>query len=259
MDTSERIDTVNDSIRLIQRCDGLTFGTDALLLAAYVKGGKNLRALEFGTGTGIVSLLCAARKKASSILAVEVQKDFADIAKRNVALNQLEDVIEIAHADIRDLSAYGGNDVDLLFVNPPYMTVDGGLPNTADVKNIARHEVVGNISEFCAAASKKLRFGGKFYCVYRPDRAIDLLCSMRSSGIEPKRLTLVHADTASTPSMLLVEGKLGAAPSLVCTPPLILYTDPTHTVYTDDMNYILRYGNFRKKEMKDRDKRTQLC
>jgi tRNA1Val (adenine37-N6)-methyltransferase len=255
MHTSERIDTVNDSIRLIQRKDGLTFGTDALLLAAYVKGGAGCSALEFGTGTGIVSLLCATRKKAAKILAVEVQSEFADIARRNVEQNGLTGTVEIAYADIRDLSAYGGDGVDLLFTNPPYMTVGGGYPNTADVKNIARHEVVGDISDFCVAAGKKLRFGGRFYCVYRPDRAVDLLCAMRDAKIEPKRLTFVLADAASSPSMLLVEGKLGAAPSLICTPPLILYTDASHTVYTDDMNYILNNGNFPEKEAGCRGKR----
>ncbi len=252
MHTSERIDTVNDSIRLIQRKDGLTFGTDALLLAAYVKGGAGCSALEFGAGTGIVSLLCASRKKASKILAVEVQSEFADIACRNVQLNGLSDTVSVTLADVRDLGTYGGDGVDLLFMNPPYMTVDGGYPNAADVKNIARHEVVGDISDFCTAASKKLRFGGRFYCVYRPDRAVDLLCAMRDAKIEPKRLTFVLADVTSAPSMLLVEGKLGAAPSLICTPPLVLYTDTTHTVYTDDMNYILSNGNFPQKEARYR-------
>lgn len=244
MHTSERTDTVNDSIRLIQRSDGLTFGTDALLLAAYVRGGSGARALEFGAGTGIVSLLCATRKKAFRILAVEVQSEFADIARRNVALNGLADVVEIACADIRELGAYGGDGSDILYTNPPYMTVSGGYPNAADVKNIARHEVVGDIDDFCEAASKKLRYGGRFYCVYRPDRTVDLLCAMRRAKIEPKRLTYVLADATSAPSMLLIEGKLGAAPSLVTTAPLILYTDSSHTKYTEDMNFILSNGSF---------------
>ena len=244
MHTSERIDVVNDSIRLIQRSDGLTFGTDALLLAAYVRGSAGSRAIEFGTGSGIVSLLCATRKKAAHILAVEVQSEFAELAERNVSENRLSEIIRVVCADVRDLEAYGGDGADLLFTNPPYMTVSGGYPNTADVKNIARHEVIGTIDDFCAAASKKLRYGGHFYCVYRPDRAVDLFCAMRKAKIEPKRLTAVLADASSAPSMILVEGKLGAAPSLVTTPPLILYTDATHTAYSEDMNYVLSHGCF---------------
>lgn len=244
MHTSERIDVVNDSIRLIQRSDGLTFGTDALLLAAYVRGSAGSRAIEFGAGSGIVSLLCATRKKAAHILAVEVLSEFAELAERNVVENRLNEIIRVVCADVRDLEAYGGDGADLLFTNPPYMTVSGGYPNATDVKNIARHEVIGTIDDFCAAASKKLRYGGHFYCVYRPDRAVDLFCAMRKAKIEPKRLTAVLADASSAPSMILVEGKLGAAPSLVMTPPLILYTDATHTAYSEDMNYVLSNGCF---------------
>ena len=36
---NERLDYVNDNLSLIQNKDGLTFGTDALLLAGYISGG----------------------------------------------------------------------------------------------------------------------------------------------------------------------------------------------------------------------------
>ena len=248
MQTNERLDTVNDSIRLIQRSDGLTFGTDALLLAAYVRGGRDLTAIELGTGTGIVSLLCATRQKLSRILAVEVQKEFAELASRNVALNGLSETVRVVHADVRDFNEYAGDGVDIVFTNPPYMTVGGGFANRADIKNIARHEVLGDIGDFCRAAARKLRYGGRFYCVYRPDRIVDLFCAMRASKIEPKRMTLVLADAESVPSMLLVEGKLGAAPGMICTAPLLIYGDREHKTNSAAMQYILKHGSFPEKE-----------
>ena len=66
LNENERIDEVNDRLRLIQKTDGLTFGTDALLLAAYVKK-KGETALELGGGSGIISLLLAARGRFSHI------------------------------------------------------------------------------------------------------------------------------------------------------------------------------------------------
>ena len=59
---NERIDSVNDSIKLIQKTDGLTFGTDALLLAAYVRK-RAARGAEFGAGGGIISMLILTRGK----------------------------------------------------------------------------------------------------------------------------------------------------------------------------------------------------
>ena len=56
----ERCDYVNDSLRLIQETDGLTFGTDALLLAGYING-KYRRGLEIGSGSGIISMFLVTR------------------------------------------------------------------------------------------------------------------------------------------------------------------------------------------------------
>ena len=75
----ERIDRVNENIQLIQKKDGLTFGTDALLLAAFVKSSPKSIAVDFGAGTGIVSFLCAARNKFKKIYSVEAQSIFYDI------------------------------------------------------------------------------------------------------------------------------------------------------------------------------------
>ena len=245
----ERLDEVNDFLRLIQKTDGLTFGTDALLLAAFVRGNRKYRAIEFGAGSGIISLLCAARGKAGKILAVEAQQSYAELTRRNISENNLGSIIEVACVDLRDTKSYGGDDCDLIFTNPPYMTVTGGYPNKNEAKNIARHEVLGGISDFCRAAASKLRYGGHLYCVYRPDRITDLLAAMRESRIEPKRMTVVTASHASVPSLVLVEGKRGGSPGLVFTPPLFLYRDETHTAYSDEMNYILEHGSFMDREV----------
>ena len=105
------------------------------------------------------------------------------------------------------------------------MKTTSGKRNEADEKYIARHEVFGDIFDFCAASARMLKFGGLFYCVYRPDRLSELMAAMRESKLEPKRMTFVHSDTESEPSMVLVEAKRGAAPSLKLTAPLILYRE----------------------------------
>ena len=222
----ERLDEVNESLKLIQKTDGLTFGTDAYLLAAYMHANCGGTAVELGGGTGIISLLLAARDKFSSITAVEVQSDFAALTQRNVELNGLEEKIEVICRDARELRACDmGGEFDVVFSNPPYMKTDSGKRNDSDRKYIARHEVCGTIDDFCAAAFKMLKHGGKFYAVWRPDRLCDLLCSMREHRLEPKIMTFVCADTESSPSMVLVSATKGGASGLDLTPPLILYSE----------------------------------
>ncbi len=223
-----RRDEVNEHITLTQRADGLTFGTDAYLLAAYVKGRKSAVAADLGSGTGIIPLLCLSRSKFARCTAAEIQPAFCELIQKNAADNGFSDKLAVHAGDIRDLtSAALGCEVDVVTANPPYMAAGSGAGNQSPEKYAARHELNGGIGDFCAAASRILKHGGKFYCVFRPERLADLFAGLRSASLEPKRMTLVHATASAPPSMLLIEATKGAAPSLICTPPLILWeADP---------------------------------
>lgn len=243
-ETDERIDTVNDDIRLIQKKNGLTFGTDALLLASYIQEKSDSLAMELGGGSGIISLLVLTRKKAGSVTIAEIQASYAELCKRNAVLNGLDGSIKVLHTDVRALSpAEDDGTYQFVFTNPPYM-VNAGIINQAEEKAIARHELSGGIADFCAAAKKKLKYGGDFYCVFRPDRLTDLFDAMRKSGIEPKMMTMVHPSAAMPPCLVLVKGKRGGKPSMLCTKPLFLFADEKHEKNSASYETILNTGNF---------------
>ncbi len=233
---NERLDVVNDNLSLIQKTDGLTFGTDALLLAAYVRKTKG-RALELGSGSGIISLLLATREKCAHILAAEIQADYAELTRRNIALNNLTDKVSVVKADVRDTALLGeAGSYDLVFTNPPYMTADSGFSCKTDAKTIARHELFGSVEDFIATAARMLKFGGSFYIVLHPARTADFFAASRQNGLEPKRFTPVCARMDLPPSMFLAECKRGGKPGLVFTKPLILSS-------LEDFNYIMENGN----------------
>lgn len=226
--SDERLDIVNEKITVIQKKDGLTFGTDAFLLASFIRQQKNSSAVELGTGTGIISLLCAAKEKFKFISALEIQDDFFSIAERNTALNGLNSSVKVIKADIREISAADiGKEVDVVFSNPPYMSTESGKRNISDRKYIARHEVCGNIDDFCSAAFRLLKHGGKFYCVWRPDRLSSLMHALKSNRLEPKTACFVHADCSSEPSMVLISALKGGAEGLKILPPLLLHEAET--------------------------------
>lgn len=240
----ERIDEVNDKLKLIQKPEGLTFGTDALLLAGYVSG-LNMRGLELGAGSGIISFLLLTRGKISSATALEVQEDYAALTKRNAELNGLVENINTVNIDLRKYKCE--KEFDIVYTNPPYMSVSSGRANSLSAKNLARHEVMGDIGDFCACASRSLKYGGKFAVVYRPDRLTDLLRAMSDASLEAKRITFVYADTESESSMVLIEAKRGGKCGAKLTAPLIIYRNREHKAYTDDMNYIMDNGSFPEK------------
>lgn len=234
----ERLDEINEHLSLIQRKNGLTFGTDAYLLSVFAKSARYGTAVDLGSGTGVISLLCAQKGKYNKIFSVELQSVFAELIKRNVKLNSLEERISVICSDVRDLTQKDTlGEVDAVLTNPPYMKASSGKENECEEKNIARREVVGTIYDFCKAAGKLLKSGGGFYAVYRPERLVDLTDAMKSASIEPKKIVFVHQNTKSEPSLVLVEGKKGASTSVTVTRPLFIYKDGTRE-YTDDMTRI---------------------
>ena len=238
---NERVDAVDGKISLIQKKDGFAYGTDAVLLAAYVRKMPKKTAVEFGSGTGIISLLCEEFSKLGKIYSVEIQQDYYDLLCRNAALN--DSCIIPLNKDIRHLTPEDTDgEVDVVFSNPPYMKTDSGKANNDLGKNTARHEVEGGIDEFCRAACRILKHGGLFYCVYRPDRAVDLICSMRKYSLEPKRMTCVYPYKDSRPCLVLVEAKKGAATGLFNTRPFFIFNSktPANDDNTADMDKVYK-------------------
>ena len=221
----ERVDDLHrEGHHIIQDPKRFCFGVDAVILAGFAKVKKGEKVLDLGTGTGIIPILLAAKTNGQHFTGLEIQPESAEMANRSVLMNELEEKVEIKEGDIKEAGAiFGAATFDVVTSNPPYMKCTSGKRNESDEKYIARHEVCGDITDFCACAARLLKHGGKFVCVWRPDRLTDLLNAMHACRLEPKRMTFVYADAESEPSGVLIEATKGAAPSLRVSKPLILY------------------------------------
>ena len=238
---------INDDISLFSQDGSLDFGTDAYLLSAFLRKNTKTPSAELGCGNGVISLLCASRGKASHITAFELQPSLSALAAKNVDHNGLSDKITVENADIRSLDAKYNGTFGTVFANPPYLKTGSGKSSADASADVCRREVCGGIGDFARCASRLLRHGGYFSCVYRPDRIAELLCSLRAASLEPKRLTLVYPTTEHVPCLVLCEAKKGGAEGIFVTKPLIIYhsaSDMTVGGYSDDMKYIYENGDF---------------
>ncbi len=233
----ERLDYINERLVLIQKKNGLTYGTDAFLLSAFVRSQRHARAVDLGSGTGVIPLLLCAGEKVQIVYACELQPAFVELIHRNAAANGMEGRIIPLLSDVRTLRPHdpvinesGCEAFDVVTANPPYMAVGAGARNHADEKYMARHEVAGGVDDFCACAARLLRSGGSFYCVYRPDRLSLLMQALAGHRLEPKRMAFVHADEDSEPSVVLIEARLDGAPGCKLLPPLLLHQTSTRTL-----------------------------
>jgi len=220
---TERIDCIGGGLKVIQRTNLFAFGTDAVLLGKFAGLRNNDRVIDLGTGTGIIPFMLMQRRKPKQVVALEIQEVFVDLCRRSVRLNQLESMITVVHGDIRNVRAlFPAESFDLATCNPPYMQLTGSQLNVDESWSIARHELDCRLEDVAAAFAWLVRFGGKAALVHRPQRLGDIFCSLRSFGLEPKRLQLVYPQPDREASIALVEAEKGAKPGLKILPPHIL-------------------------------------
>lgn len=235
----ERIDDLQlDGLRIIQNPAGFCFGVDAVLLSNFIKLKSGERAVEFGTGTGVIPILLCGRKHFEKITAFEVQPEVADMARRSVLLNGLNDRIEVVEDNLKEARRYiDPASVDVVFSNPPYMSTNGGLKNDHAMKTISRHEVLCTLEDIISEASKLLKFRGRFYMIHRPNRLVDILTLCRHYKLEPKEIRMIQPYVDKKPNIFLIMCSKGGNSDLKFLDPLIVYekdgcyTQEIHKIY----------------------------
>lgn len=238
---NERIDDLQrNGYQIIQNRGGFCFGMDAVLLSGFAKVKPEEKAIDLGTGTGIIPILLEAKNEGLHYTGLEIQEEVADMAARSVALNHLEDKITIVRGDIKEASRlFGAASFDVVTSNPPYMNDAHGLKNPDLPKAISRHEVLCTLEDVAREAAKLLRPGGRFYLVHRPHRLIEIITALKSVGMEPKRMKMVHPFADKEANMVLIEAVRGGRSMIKVEAPVIVYKEPG--VYTDEIYTIYGY------------------
>ena len=201
--------------------DVLAIGTDSVLLADFALPARG-RVCDLGCGAGAVMLLMALRSGEDAVFdGVELRPSAAEKAARNIKRAGLSACMQAHCGDLRRIrellphAAY-----QTVVSNPPYLPVGGAIPPEDAEARIARTEEACTLRDLCEAAAWLLQFGGRFCVVYPPERLAALICAMRDSGIEPKRLRLFCRSESAPPSLVLLEGRRGGREGMEILPVL---------------------------------------
>lgn len=232
---NERIDDLQrNGYKIIQDKDRFCFGMDAVLLTGFANAKPEDKMLDLGTGTGVIPILMEAKTGMTYIKALEIQAESVDMARRSVALNNLQDKIEIIEGDIKEAEEiFPAASFDVITCNPPYMIGNHGLVSEAGPKAIARHEILCTLQDVVEKSAKLLRPGGNLYLVHRPFRLAEILTMLTQYKLEPKRMQLVYPYIDKEPNMVLIQATRGGKPRMTVEKPLIVYKAPG--VYTEDV------------------------
>lgn len=233
---NERIDDLEiNNFKIIQKNDGFCYGIDSVLLSDFAKNIKNNSVvLDLGTGTGILGFLLIAKTKIKKIFGIEVQQEIADMAKRSIMMNNVDEKFEIINCNIKDLEKNLKIDsFDAIITNPPYKKMNSGKTNENEIKLISRHEVKADLSDFIKVSFKMLKDKGTLFMVHRAERLVDIMAEMRKYKMEPKRIRFVYSNETSDSKLVMIEAVKNGKSSVKIEKPLYVYNEDGS--YTDEI------------------------
>ena len=210
-------------LKILQKKRGYRFSLDSILLAHFARIEPGMKVVELGLGSGIISLILCYRT-ACFLTGVELQEQLAEMAARTFRINRLDKYIKIIPCDLRDVKrVLPAGEFDAAVFNPPYRKKGSGRISANFEKAHARHELSATLADFVAAADYLTRKSGTIFTIYAATRAVELIYRLRESGIEPKRMRMVHSTQLSEAEFILLEAVKGGGEELEIMPPLLVY------------------------------------
>jgi len=199
-----------------------TFGTDAVLLADFSGAKKNDKAVDLGTGCGIISFLLLRDELCETVYGVDISEEAVFLAENTKELNGFENFYPVCSnlLELKGKVPFGCH--TLVTCNPPYKANGAGLQNPDSFHRTARHETMCTLEDIIKVSAKLLQTGGRLCMCHRPERLAELFDLMRNNKVEPKRLRLVSQRMGEKPWLVLVEGRRCGNTGLTIEPPLYI-------------------------------------
>ena len=239
---NERIDDLQiNNLKIIQNTEGFCFGIDSVILSEFAKDIKNnSTVIDLGTGTGILGFLMLAKTNIKNVVGVEIQQEVAEMAKRSILLNNLEEKFKIINCNIKNIfENVEKESFDAVITNPPYKKLNTGGKNINEKKLISRHEITADIFDFISVSKQLLKDRGILYMVHRPERLADIIYGLKSNKLEPKKIRFIYSKEGSKEAKLvLIKAVKNGGQFLVVENPLYIYklngeyTDEVQSIYT---------------------------
>ena len=230
-----------DGLKIYQDNEAFSFSIDSLLLASFVNVNNAKRIIDLCTGNAPIPLFLSLKTDAK-IIGVEIQNYIANLAKKSVDINKIDN-IEILNNNLIDIyKVVGANSFDVVVCNPPYfkITKDAHL-NKNDLLSVARHELKCTFSDIVKEANKLLVDGGSLYLIHRVERLQEILSTLNDNNFGTKKLRLIYPKKEADALLVLIEAKKNRKDDVKVDKPLYIYENSDKNIYTSEVLSIFNY------------------
>lgn len=230
-------------LQIWQPAKGYRAGVDPVLLAAATQAQSGQSVLELGCGTGVASLCLAARVPGAQITGVEMQADYAALARRNAAENSAD--LTVVEADLRALPAdLRQLRFDHVIMNPPYFDRSSGTAATDAGRDVA---LGGDtpLADWLDVGARRLAPRGYLTLILRMERLPEVLAAL-AGRLGSVRLCPIMGRAGKAPELFLLQARQDGRAPFQMMAPLIVHDGARHNgdreSYTAQMTAVLRDG-----------------
>lgn len=196
---------LGNGLKFLQKQDAFRFGCDGVELANFVEAGARDYVIDLGSGTGIITILLAGKRKVKTT-AVEIQSALCEVCNANIELNGLTHLANVVNLPMQRVSEkFAAGCATVVVCNPPYRKDGSGLKQLSEAVAIARHEVAVTLPEVVAAASYLLSTGGKFFTINQTERLAEVLSECAKARLEPKKLQILTPNATKRPHLFMLK------------------------------------------------------
>lgn len=189
--------------KLAQGSGSWKVGTDSVLLGSWCNVGAATRAMDLGTGSGVLSLMLAQRNGAILVDAIEISTDAIAEATENIRNSKWADRIHVIHADVMQLDPGAERTYDLIVCNPPFFPA--GLLSPSEVRRTSRQGQGFSLYDVPSVAEKYLRSDGILAVVIPVQLAYQFIQASNTCGLYVHRRLEVRHHAGALASIALLE------------------------------------------------------
>jgi len=184
-------------------------GTDSVLLGVWAQLQGVRQALDIGTGSGILSLLLAARSQCH-IDAVELDQQSYEEAKANFEASPFSNQLRAHHADFNTFAGEADQQYDLIISNPPFFINDRKPENPH--KRIARHAETLGYQQLIEGSIGLLNPSGILSVVLPYRKGLQFMSIANEKGLSVQRQLLIFPKPCVQPNRMNLQLGLEETP-----------------------------------------------
>lgn len=226
-------------LHLWQPLKGYRAATDPVLLAAACPAEPGQSVLDLGCGAGAAALCLGARVPDLRLAGLELQPEYAELARRNAAGNGIS--LQVEEGDLAHMPRALRLDFDHVIANPPYYA-KGGTPSPRKVRATAM-QVETPLADWVQAAARRLRPGGWLTMIFGTDGLPEVLGALSPRLGSAMVLPLAARQGRAALRVILRARKGGKAPFRLLAP-FVIHGGAAHDgdreSYTPRANQVLR-------------------